>query len=261
MQMLPRWLLAAAAILILYGCSRPTEPHDWFPLQPGLEWQYQVTEQSGDQKTVRRFSIETIDVRLLGEFSAIENLDLSDLVAATEARDASELEVFTRRSSDGTDYYYVAGEEGLLQLGKRTLIEKQPRWYSTARLVMPWLEEMVHGISWNLPTLPYLIHSTQGHVAWNRSSNGFELVYELVEEGITVETVAGTFDDCILLEGRALIGLYADPKLGYQEVEVVQREWYAKGVGLLRLEREEPLDMMMFKGGSLAFELIRFTSR
>ncbi|WP_028293361.1 hypothetical protein [Oceanobacter kriegii] len=259
--MMRRILLLGLGLMcgVLTGCSSPSEPHGWFPLQPGYHWSYQVTERVseaveerfGDAEAVTATHIRRFDV----ETRAVASTDyFNDLLEGDSAP------VFARYTSDGTRYFYSVTDEGVMQLGVQNLIEYRPRLRTEPLLTIPALDVLQHGISWNMPTRPYLLHSTQSHVAWNRASNGFELTFELVEEGITLATPAGRFDNCILLEGRALIGLYADPRLGYQEVEVTQKEWYAPGVGLVRLERNEPMDLAMFKGGSVQFELVSFRS-
>ena len=52
--------------------------------------------------------------------------------------------------------------------------------------------------------------------------------------------------------------MYVDPRLGYQDILLTQKEWYAPGVGLVKLIREEPLDLPMFKGGSIMMELEKY---
>ncbi|WP_221800048.1 hypothetical protein [Oceanobacter mangrovi] len=234
--------LVGLALTVLLGGCQSQQDSSYFPLQPGYRWVYQVTESGPDlpEKQIRRFEIQTLEPQSNTRF-----VELTD-----------ETQVFIRRTSDGTSYYYSRDDSGVYQLGKRNLIEKQPAVFAEPRLVMPPLDDLTNGYNWTLATRPYRIHSTRSHVAWNRALNGFDMTYELAGSDMTITTPAGRFEHCILLEGRAQVGLYADPRLGYQEVEVVQREWYAAGVGLVRFERDEPLDLEMFKGGSVRFELI-----
>lgn len=229
-------------IWMISGCQQQPKADDYFPLNPGLSWSYQVTTISGQFRGVERLTIENQQLETRSDLG-------SDLTTTPIA---------VRRTSDGTDYYLYRDNTGLYRAAKRTLIEKNPRLDTSPILVMPPLEEMRDGISWNVPTRPYLIHSTRSHVAWNRAMNPFDLTFELTSENERLELPGGTFEHCLKLEGRALIGLYADPKLGYQEVEVVQTEWYAPGVGLVKLVREEPLNLEMFTGGSKTIELVRF---
>ncbi|WP_369857089.1 hypothetical protein [Candidatus Thalassolituus haligoni] len=235
-------LLPVLAAVLLSGCGQAPAADDYFPLEPGLRWQYQVTEDRTDAREVRRFDVATRRIDTPAE--------LVSLIGAAQ--------MTVRHTSDGTDYYLLRNISGTYRVGKRTLIEKAPRLDTEPVLVLPPADELEQGITWNQSTRPYVIHSTQSHVAWNRGSNEFDMTYELAATGLELSTPAGEFHDCVRVEGRAVIGLYADPRLGYQEVEIVQSEWYAPGVGLVRLVREEPLDLAMFKGGTLTFELIDF---
>lgn len=233
-------LLPGLITALLAGCGQAPASDDYFPLQPGWHWHYQVTEARQQQRSVHRFEVTTrrIDTPV----------ELAEVMATPQ--------MVVRHTSDGTDYYLLRDLSGTYRVGKRTLIEKKPRLDAEPVLVMPPPDELEQGISWNQTTRPYVLHSTQSHVAWNQGNNEFVMTYEVAETGLVLSTPAGEFQHCIRIEGRGRIGLYADPRLGYQEVEVVQSEWYAPGVGLIRLQREEPMDLEMFQGGSLTFELI-----
>jgi len=51
---------------------------------------------------------------------------------------------------------------------------------------------------------------------------------------------------------------YADASAGYQEILINHSEWYAPGVGLVKLERDEPLDTSIMKGGKVTMVLSSF---
>lgn len=234
--------LLALFLATLLGCEQKPAPDDYFPLNAGLSWEYQVTRISEGQKEVDRFRIDNV--------SYGPRQDLGEELAG--------FDIVDRRTSDGTHYYLYKDEGYLYRAGKRTLIEYKPRIDSPQRLIMPTMDDMEAGATWNLDTVPYLIHSTHSHVSWEQTIHEFDLAFELVSTDETLSTPAGNFSNCLKIEGRALIGLYADPKLGYQELEVIQTEWYAPGIGLVKLVREEPLEMEMFVGGTLSYELVRY---
>ncbi|MEZ5453663.1 MAG: hypothetical protein R3E93_12740 [Thiothrix sp.] len=76
-----------------------------------------------------------------------------------------------------------------------------------------------------------------------------------------VEVPAGRFSFTALAcwsKVRRNLTLYADPRKGDSQVHVTTREWYAPGIGLVRLEREEPLDTDVYKGGKVTLELVEF---
>ena len=82
--------------------------------------------------------------------------------------------------------------------------------------------------------------------------------YRVASRDETVIVPAGKFEHCLLVEGEAKLTVFADPMTGYMDVPTTTREWYAPGVGLVKLERSEPLDSSVFKRGSYIFELVGF---
>ena len=50
----------------------------------------------------------------------------------------------------------------------------------------------------------------------------------------------------------------ADARIGASEVPITQTEWYAPGVGLVLLEREEKLDTLQIVGGKVRMQLLSF---
>jgi hypothetical protein len=90
----------------------------------------------------------------------------------------------------------------------------------------------------------------------NNPLKSFVMSYRIAAEDETVVVPAGKFEHCLLVEGMATLTLFADPLTGYQDVSIKTREWYAPGVGLVKLERTEPLDTRVYKGGSYLFELV-----
>ena len=52
-----------------------------------------------------------------------------------------------------------------------------------------------------------------------------------------------------------MINVLADARLGASEVVVHHTEWYAPGVGLVKLHRVEPLETTAIVGGEVTMEL------
>jgi len=49
--------------------------------------------------------------------------------------------------------------------------------------------------------------------------------------------------------------LFADPVVGWRDLPLTTTEWYCKGVGLVRVVREEPAASTFLSGGTLTMEL------
>ncbi len=81
-------------------------------------------------------------------------------------------------------------------------------------------------------------------------------VVEAMDEVVTVP--AGTFKDCARVVGNGILPLYLDAVQGFKDIPIVNREWYCKGVGLVKVERVEELSSALFSGGKITMELSSF---
>jgi hypothetical protein len=234
-----RWMILTCMLLTLFGCGKEVPSDNYFPLHEGLSWHYRVTETQDVQQTSRSFSITN-----LGQQAPV-GLEL-------------DLPVYVRRSSAGTDYYIVQDDAGSYRVAKRTIVELKPQLDAVQRKILPGFRDLETGRSWQVESQPYLLRSSEFHSLPEPSQQRFILGYEITATDSTVTVPAGRFENCIEVTGQGQISLYADPRLGYQDVYITQKEWYAPGVGLVKLSREEPLDLPMFQGGGLVFELESF---
>ena len=58
--------------------------------------------------------------------------------------------------------------------------------------------------------------------------------------------------------GNGILPLYLDAVQGFKDIPIISREWYCKGVGLVKLEREEILFSNFFSAGTIKMELTEF---
>lgn len=221
--------------LILQACDKPAND-DYFPLNSGLRWEYQLTIEHPQRLEARTLVIET--------------------QGATTLKDQA---VSIRSTSDGTDYYIAQQKDGFYRLAKRTLVESQPQLDSTPRMVLPLPIAQAKGKTWSAISQPYLIERVfEGQDVMTADALQFPMTYSVLSLDETVELPAGTFNHCVLVEGQTDLSLYADARTGNSIVPITTREWYAPGVGLVKLEREEPLDTDVYKGGKIVIELVKF---
>lgn len=226
--------------LLLSGCDTQIPETDFFPLHKGLQWDYKVTTTlAGQEPEINHFQINNLGpVNLKGKYEGEP--------------------VSIRHTSDGTDYYILQDDTGTYRIGKRTLIEYEPRYEEEIVRVLPNYKDLETGRSWSAQSKPYALHSTPGYATSDPQRQTIIMTYELTGTKETVTVPAGTYENCILIEGVAEFSLYADPRLGTQTIFITQSEWYAPGVGLIKLRRNEPLDLEMFRGGSIVYELTGF---
>lgn len=233
-------LYVATLALGLASCSWPGGD-EYFPLEEGKSWNYTLDFVSPDGKKKKQ-----LEIRTEGEasFKSVED----------------EVEGMIRRTSDGTDYFIQERSDGYYRVGKRVIVETKPQADKEARLVLPKGRNLRVGYTWTLETSPYVMHWMPPFIEANASIKPFDLVYEIAALDETVETPAGVFEKCVRVDGTGKMVFYADASAGYQEILINHTEWYAPGVGLVKLERDEPLNTSIMKGGKVSMVLTRFSN-
>lgn len=229
--------LIYVVLLVLVGCT-PSDPEStrYFPLTKGHVWEYEVTTNLINSEYSYPLTIETLGTSTFKEQA-----------------------YFIRRTSQGTEYYLQADDLGIKRYGKRFLVENSPQFDPTPQLVLPHPNQAKVGFTWSMSSVPYTLHRIMPNPE-PPSSQGyhFNMAFSLLNLDETVSTPAGTFEHCWLVEGEAQLNVFADARKGYTDLAITQREWYAPNVGLVKLERDEPLDAEVFKGGKITMELTRF---
>ncbi len=234
-----RNLLVFICLILLSGCGPDIPENDFFPLQKGVIWQYKVTKNIANNPKINRFTMTNLGaVELNGDYEG--------------------LPVYIRRSSQGTDYFILQDDSGSHRVAKRTVVELKPTMDIEERKILPGFKDLEEGRFWSVDTQPYALRGVDFHSLPDRGLKQFVMSNEITDVNATVSVPAGTFENCILVTGQGQISMYVDPRLGYQDILITQKEWYAPGIGLVKLTRDEPMDLPMFKGGTIIFELESF---
>ena len=223
----------------LYGCnSKKPDEDDYFPLNKGLSWKYSYQLISADNQENGYYNVTN-----LGE-TEVDNQTIT-----------------VRRTDAGRDYYLLKKPDGVYRYASRTLFEKYPVTDKPERLVLPLPFSGDTSRRWSSTTSSYIINRTSPSTITTEPPENFVMTYRISSLDNTVTVPAGRFENCLLAEGEATLTMFADPLTGYTDVPIRTREWYAPGVGLIKLERTEQLDTRMYKGGKYTFELISFNER
>lgn len=238
--MMQRTAILFLLLTFLTACRTDIASDDYFPLQKGIEWKYVVTQPHTSHNLPKEFSVRNIG-----------NVELQDPFFG--------MPITIRRTSDGTDYYILSAEDGIFRVGQKRIHEKDITFDSQVRKVLPVPEEFTTNQSWYNESRTYVLKGAALDTVPEAKNIRFEMEFEITANNDVVDVPAGRFENCIKVTGTASFDLYADPKLGYQTVRVEQNEWYAPGVGMVKLERIEPDKVGMFEGGIVTYELTEFT--
>ena len=228
-------VLACLALLSLTtACGRDlADRGSYFPLAPGLQWTYRVTTEVAGQREETR--LEQL------------NVDVADLDGLPHT---------VRLTGHGTRYFVRETAQGVFRSAKQTIVDPGPRPDANPRWILR--RPFAVGSGWSQETHPYVLRRVQPYEETLAKSVTFKMAYQIAALAETVEVPAGRFEGCMRVDGEALLTLYADGRTGYQDIKINTSEWYAPGIGLVKLVRREPLTGEVFAGGSVTLELEQF---
>ena len=223
----------AASFMLLAGCNPPPASNPYFPLDAGHRWVYDQTSE-WETNTVEH---EPVVLSTLGEQALAQGG-----VA------------WQRRSDSGVDYWLRTDATGVFRIASKTDLDADPVPDPTPRYVLK--APLAVGTSWQASTTTYLMRRNADFPPEIRHSHKPVLMtYRIDALGETVATRAGSFTDCIRVQGQAVLKLFADPVTGFRDLPITSTEWYCRGVGLVKLQRSEPAKSTFLTGGAMTLEL------
>ncbi len=244
--------LVALSTLVLGGCSGATdEPDALFPLQGGHVWTYRSTTEQDNMAPER----DTLVLRTLGR----QTLEGAPGLEAGPA--------WRRRSDSGVDYWLRADASGVYRVASKNDLEPAPRGdgldatgqagNQPRRYVLK--APYTVGTQWQATTTSYLLKRRQDFPREVRHTHPSVVMNYVIEAtGEKLRTAAGEFSDCLRVRGQASLRLFADPVAGWRDMPLTTTEWYCRGVGLVRLQRDEPAGSAFLSGGTTVLELIEW---
>lgn len=224
--------LAVPFAALLAACQGPPPGTSYFPLEAGHRWDYELTTER-ENDTVER---ETRVLRTLGS----ETIDSGP--------------AWRRRADNGADYWLRADDSGIWRVAAKTDLDAEPRPDKTRRYVLK--APLAVGTEWQAQTTAYVLERRQEFPREIRHTHApVTMTYTIEARGEALDTRAGRFADCLRVKGKAVMRLFADPVVGWRDLPLATTEWYCKGVGLVRLVREEPAASTFLSGGKITMEL------
>lgn len=261
---LPRQAAAAALVTLaaLAGCGEPSPAASYFPLAAGHQWTYRITQEwdngSTEQEnlTLRTLGQERVDVVPAPVVAPADEAERparpASAASTPEPRDAGM--AWRRRSDDGVDYWLRSDATGIYRMATKYDLDPVASADPAPRFVLKM--PLAVGTTWQAPTTAYLLRRRSEFPPEIRHSHpSLPMAYAIDAVGQTVTTPAGTFKDCLRVKGQATVKLFSDGVQGWRDISLDTREWYCAGVGLVKLERDEPAQSTFLIGGRLKMEL------
>lgn len=224
--------------LVLGSCG-PGEESDYFPLTPGWSWNYRVIS----------------DIRNVGKLRG------HTLVANGETITVDGEKTTPRMYQDGHVFYYASREDGIL------LVAERPAWHD-AKPVQPdqWVIKypLAIGSSWPVWSETHLLRRQlfgPTAVVSVPVVAPIEITYTVEAMDDTVKVRAGTFRNCLRLKGRGEALVDMGERIGEVKFFVDTTQWFAPGVGLVKVLREEDSRPESPAAGTMTVELDSIDTR
>lgn len=222
--------------LVLSACRASGENANYFPLDSGWSWQYRVT----------------LDIKNVGkETTAIVVANGSSLTEGNQ-------KVFPRIYQDGHRYDYVSHDKGVLLVSDR-VSANQVRPAEAEQYVLKY--PLAAGTSWPVVSQTYLLRRqifSPTAVIMVPITVPIEVTYTIEATDDVVRVPAGVFRNCLRIRGAAASVRDLGERIGDAEVRVDATEWFAPGVGLVKMVRKEDSRPESPASGSMSIELQRF---
>lgn len=221
-------IFAVLLLLPAGGCDEAPGT-GYFPTTPGHEWTYDI----------RRTDPETLEP--VTQKSIVRNLPTETIDDAPH---------YPKRYANGNKRLFVETADGVGVRapsgdGYSRLIAYPPTvgttWRTASRL--------------HLFDLPKRLKSS-----WEKISRDLVLNYSIASLDDAVAAPAGRFTDCLRVDAVGFLDLPRRYSLGIKTIKVEQSQWYAPGVGLVRMTRKEYALPNLYPAEYLQ-ELTSFTPR
>ena len=232
MRFPPLKLLVFLSAFFLSACDESRD--SLFPLDDGLRWTYDVTLESQAATTVTQRSVE---------------------IAGRKTLDGMEYTI--RRWDDGVDYYVAETQKGFFRAGTRTFLKVIERLDTEPRYMLKAPFEAQ--TAWTESINSHLMYRSGPISPVGEKASLITMHYAIETTDAEVTVPFGKFSNVVLVVGNAIV----DSTTSGQRtaVPVTTREWFAPGVGLVKMERHEHAKSADQQGGHFTLELKSFETR
>lgn len=231
--LIARTAVVLTAVSLASSCSDASN-HDYFPLEPGFNWEYAVHSKTMLFESHAKYIVDNIGPASHGNTRAV-----------------------AQKVQGGNIYYYRIEPGGIHRIGIRRAEGSTLTDSSRDLLVLPSAIKV--GARWTQATVTGVLQTEVDpfrRIYNLRATVPMTYTVESVEDTVTVP--AGRFAHCLKVRGEGNVHVRPDKTLGRLSVHVENTDWYAPGVGLVRTVRHETTDSHWLAEGRYTLELLRF---
>ena len=216
------------SIFALASCESSIDPDDFFPLQNNTQWIY-----SGYQNNWRLTDSDFIHIVRNIEYHE----DKNGILLKRTRQDKNEL---IYRIDESGVYFFFFFDGSMEDSGELIFPfppDKNKKW--TRKIKTRFIPEFACGYCTSTDTLKHPL----------------VVEFSVIKINANIKTPAGKFKNCVVIEGIGKAEIDAGDSMGNVNVELHIREWYAPGVGLVKLEWREQTDQDILMTGDYRLEL------
>ena len=212
-------------ISTFYFLSCSSEKQEYFPLNAGKVWNYDVTINPGVEEKVKykktNFSLKKQKILLKGEEFLMQPIV----------------------REDNSIYYYSKNKNGVLRKGIQFNGNPDIKFEQDEKYVLKYPIKI--GTEWNAQSKTYLILRRYAYFDYRATTN-FDINYKVSSINETVKVPAGRFKNCIKISGNGNTTFIGDREIGSINIEIKTEDWYAPKIGLIKSIRLEKTDTELF---------------
>lgn len=225
---------ALLCALLLWACGEIAPETSYFPLSKGHHWQYTVDVVTSQGRSTQKYYL-----RNLGE------------------REVRGRRVWARADLQGREWYYEQNRDGVYYLGASEPSGRTPTGGSHRQRIFPARPAL--DMEWEETTRTRLLEqaAARGGDAPRRAVE-VPVSSKVIALDETVRVPAGTFRHCLKLRRTGSTFENVGKRVGAVLLTVNESAWYARGVGLVRLERTEEAHSALLPAVRLTLELASF---
>lgn len=215
--------------LLLGGCAEGDA--GYLPLEAGAFWRYGLEVQTTDLRRSAK--------RVVVAMPAVER-DGRSLYRLRVNRDRVE--------------YFTRTQRGIERVAVHSAGDATPLFAAEPLLVLP--VPPVAGARWRQSSVTGVLEATVDPFRRKyRLQEPVTLEYVIEAVDAEVKVPAGRFRDCLRVRGVGHASFPGDKTVFPSEIDVVQTDWYAPGVGLVRSHRVETTTSKVLPRGEYTLEL------